>query len=162
MSTNPLTSIRLDDEEWDAVRQRLTRINDLIGLIEEDFVHRIPAREFDDLRCYLGGIEEGRRTVSDLLHGGVVDPSRHPANGRIREMSDDANPHGITITDEVAQARTIDGRPTWYQHNIAADRLVAQLQRGLITRPEYDAAMAALNGQIEGGAAAITEPGVPG
>lgn len=162
MNTNQPTTIRLDDEEWDAVRQRLRYIDGLIPSIEQDFVHRIPAREFDDLRCYLGGITEAQRTIQELLHGGVVDPSRHPANGRIREMGDEANPHGIVISDEVAQARTMDGRPTWYQHNIAADRLAAQLQRGVITRGEFEAAMAVLNSGIEGGAAAITEPGVPG
>ena len=147
MPTNPITHIHLDDEEWDAVQQRLRYIDGLIPAIEEDFVHRISAQEFDELRCYLGGITEAQRTITELLLGGVVDPSRHPSNGRIREMADDANPHGIVITDEVVAARTIDGKPTWYQHNIAADRLATQLGRGLITRGEYEAAMAVLNAQ---------------
>jgi len=52
----------------------------------------------------------------------------------------------------------------WYQYNKAADRLAAQLQRGVITRDEYEAATAALNAQagMLGGAPAISDGQVPG
>jgi len=143
----------LDDEETEAVNDRLTNIacalDDLSAELREVYVHKLSAVEFDELRAYLGTIREAQRTICEVLYGDdrpPADTSRHPSNGR--EMTgDDANPHGITITDEVVQARTVDGRPTWYQHNIAADRLATQLGRGLITRGEYEAAMAVLNAQ---------------
>jgi len=64
----------------------------------------------------------------------------------------DCAPHGIA-------------RPAWLAHNMAAERRAAQLARGVITRDEFEAAMAALNTEYshrQGGALALTPEGTPG
>ena len=156
----------LSDEELTAVNDRLTDIacalDDLSGEMREVYVHKLSATEFDELRAYLGTIREAQHTLCSIFYNDdrapaiVESKQRHPSSGRVVIVDDDehveadqADPHGIP----------------WYQYNRAAERLAAQLQRGVITRDEYDAATAALNaqsGMTPGGAPAKSGPEVVG
>jgi hypothetical protein len=124
----------------------------------------IPARDYDVIRAYVGTIRNAYDQIDQLLYRSDVrepDPVVEavvPFGERPHwAVQDDCKPRGIIVTDAVAQARM-----TWVQHTLASDRLAAQLQRGLITRVEFEAAQAALNSKIEGGAHAIVNGQVPG
>lgn len=148
-----------------------TALSDLSPVMRRLVLPALSARNYDIVVSYIGTIRNAWDQIDDLLYNESVrepDPIMTPAEAAALiepiecpicdpESPDACNPHGIVITDEVATKRL-----TWWQHNGQAERLTEQLQRGVITRVEYEAAMAALNARIEGGAPATSEPGVPG
>lgn len=160
MPTQHPINAGLTDDDLDMLCDHLTNITlayedfNLDGLSE--FCERVlPLDRFNELRALFGRIRDDHQVVCEILYGTpesrldeiVASKLRHPAAGEHVE-ADQASPTGIP----------------WYQYNKAVDRLTQQLQRGVITRDEYEAAAAALHIQagFSPGAPAITEPGVPG
>lgn len=96
------------------------------GPVMERCERILPLDLYNELRAYLGAIEAHHAAICDVLYGEGTDLR---VDGLV--VGEGNDPHGITITPEVAAARAAMTEPTMF------DRLLGQLDRGLITSREF-------------------------